>query len=166
MAQDAFTLMRSTFTLQRVLLNERALSGEENLPPLLTAREVLEFATIEGARCAHLDRKIGTLTPGKEADVVLLRTDRLNVWPLNNAAGRRGDADGLEQRRRRLHRRRGAEVAGQPGRRGRAAGHPPGPGVARRGNAPRRLPDEPRRLSGTIVSSVTSAIQPWGAKLA
>jgi 5-methylthioadenosine/S-adenosylhomocysteine deaminase len=87
MAQDAFTLMRSTFTLQRVLLNERALSGEENLPPLLTAREVLEFATIEGARCAHLDRKIGTLTPGKEADVVLLRTDRLNVWPLNNATG-------------------------------------------------------------------------------
>src|SRR5262249_31144879 len=87
MAQDPFTLMRSAYTLQRVLLNERALSGEENLPPLLTARDVLEFATIEGARCAHLDRKIGTLTPGKEADIVLLRTDRLNVWPLNNAAG-------------------------------------------------------------------------------
>jgi cytosine/adenosine deaminase-related metal-dependent hydrolase len=87
MAQDPFTLMRATFTLQRVLLNERALHGEENLPPLLTARDVLEFATIEGARGAHLDRKVGTLTPGKEADVVLLRTDRLNVWPLNNAAG-------------------------------------------------------------------------------
>jgi len=87
MAQDPFTLMRSTFTLQRVLLNERALDGEENLPPLLTARDVLEFATIEGARCAHLDHKVGTLTPGKEADVVLLRTDRLNVWPLNNAVG-------------------------------------------------------------------------------
>jgi cytosine/adenosine deaminase-related metal-dependent hydrolase len=30
---------------------------------------------------------VGTLTPGKEADVVLLRTDRLNVWPLNSAPG-------------------------------------------------------------------------------
>jgi 5-methylthioadenosine/S-adenosylhomocysteine deaminase len=87
MAQDPFTLMRSAFTLQRVLLNERALNGEDNLPPLLTARDVLEFATIDGARCAHLDRKVGTLTPGKEADIVLLRTDRLNVWPLNNAPG-------------------------------------------------------------------------------
>ena len=48
---------------------------------------MLEFATIEGARCALLDRKVGTLTPGKEADIVLLRADRLNVWPLNNAPG-------------------------------------------------------------------------------
>ena len=46
---------------------------------------MLEFATIEGARCANLDGKVGTLTPGKEADIVMLRADRLNVWPLNNA---------------------------------------------------------------------------------
>jgi cytosine/adenosine deaminase-related metal-dependent hydrolase len=58
-----------------------------NLPPLLTCRDVLEFATIEGARCAGLDRRVGTLTPGKEADIVLLAADRLNVWPLNNAPG-------------------------------------------------------------------------------
>jgi cytosine/adenosine deaminase-related metal-dependent hydrolase len=48
---------------------------------------VLEFATIEGARCAGLESKVGTLTPGKEADIVLLTADRLNVWPLNNAPG-------------------------------------------------------------------------------
>ena len=48
---------------------------------------MLEFATIEGARCAGLESKIGTLTPGKEADIVLLAADRLNVWPLNNAPG-------------------------------------------------------------------------------
>ena len=47
----------------------------------------MEFATIEGARANGLDRKIGTLTPGKEADIVLLRRDRLNVLPLNNATG-------------------------------------------------------------------------------
>jgi 5-methylthioadenosine/S-adenosylhomocysteine deaminase len=87
MAQDPFTVMRSAFTLQRMLLLQRARNGEQNLPKLLTCRDVLEFATIEGARCADLDSKIGTLTPGKEADIVLLAADRLNVWPLNNAPG-------------------------------------------------------------------------------
>jgi 5-methylthioadenosine/S-adenosylhomocysteine deaminase len=87
MAQDPFTVMRSAFTLQRLNLLQRVRHGEQNLPPLLTCREILEFATIEGARCALLDHKTGTLTPGKEADIVLLRADRLNVWPLNNAPG-------------------------------------------------------------------------------
>jgi cytosine/adenosine deaminase-related metal-dependent hydrolase len=48
---------------------------------------VLEFATVEGARCANLDGKVGTLSPGKDADIVVLRADRLDVWPLNNAPG-------------------------------------------------------------------------------
>jgi cytosine/adenosine deaminase-related metal-dependent hydrolase len=48
---------------------------------------MLEFATIEGARCANLDGKIGTLAPGKDADIILLSTERLNLWPLNNAPG-------------------------------------------------------------------------------
>jgi 5-methylthioadenosine/S-adenosylhomocysteine deaminase len=87
MAQDAFTIMRSAFTLQRLLSLQRARNGELNPPRLLTCREVLEFATIEGARCALIDRKVGTLTPGKEADIVMLAADRLNVWPLNNAPG-------------------------------------------------------------------------------
>src|SRR5262245_7740461 len=87
MAQDPFTIMRSTLTLQRLLLLQRPRTGEQNLPPLLTCRDVLEFATIEGARAAGLDHKVGTLTPGKEADIVVLEADRINVWPLNNAPG-------------------------------------------------------------------------------
>ena len=43
------------------------------------------MATTQGARDCHLDQKIGTLTPGKEADIVMLRTDMINVMPLNNA---------------------------------------------------------------------------------
>jgi cytosine/adenosine deaminase-related metal-dependent hydrolase len=85
--QDFFSLMRSTFTYQRLRVLQRARSGEQNLPALLTCRDVLEFATIEGARCANLDDKVGTLTPGKEADIVMLRADALDVWPLNNAPG-------------------------------------------------------------------------------
>ncbi|HEY3643683.1 MAG TPA: amidohydrolase family protein, partial [Xanthobacteraceae bacterium] len=86
-AQDFFTIMRSTFTFQRNQLFQRARNGEQNLPPLLSCRDLLEFATIEGARCANIDSKVGTLTPGKEADILLLTADRLNIWPLNNAPG-------------------------------------------------------------------------------
>jgi len=87
MAADMFTVMRATFTLHRTLVNERALAGEQNLPRLLTCRDVLEMATIYGAETCHLDHKIGTLTPGKEADIIVLRTDAINVTPLNNAPG-------------------------------------------------------------------------------
>ena len=79
--------MRAVFTLQHLKYFERAFSGEQNLPRRLSPRDMLEFATIEGARCADLERKVGTLTPGKEADVVLLAADRINVWPPNNAPG-------------------------------------------------------------------------------
>ena len=65
----------------------RGLAGDKNPPKLLTARDVIEFATIEGARANHLERKIGTLTPGKEADLILLRTDRFSVMPMNSATG-------------------------------------------------------------------------------
>jgi 5-methylthioadenosine/S-adenosylhomocysteine deaminase len=85
--QDVFSVMRAAFTLQHLQLFQRAFNGEQNLPPRLTPRDVLEFVTIEGARCANLERKIGSLTPGNEADVVMLRTDRLSGWPLNNAPG-------------------------------------------------------------------------------
>jgi len=87
MSADMFTVMRSTFTLHRTLINERALAGEQKLPRLLTCRDVLEMATIDGARVSHLDHKVGSLTPGKEADIVMLRTDSINVTPLNNAPG-------------------------------------------------------------------------------
>ena len=85
--QDAFSLMRQTFSFQRWQILERARKGEQNLWPLLTSRDLLEFATLAGARCANIDDKVGTLSPGKEADIVMLRADQLGLWPLNNAAG-------------------------------------------------------------------------------
>ena len=87
MTADMFSIMRTAFTLQRALVNERSLAAEQNLPPLVSCREVIEIATIGGARAAHLDGKIGTLSPGKEADIVMLAADRINVFPLNNVPG-------------------------------------------------------------------------------
>lgn len=87
MTADPFTQMRATMTLQRAFVNERALAGEETLPALLTSRDVLRFATLEGARGLKLDHKIGSLTPGKQADIVLLDATAINVAPLNNVPG-------------------------------------------------------------------------------
>jgi 5-methylthioadenosine/S-adenosylhomocysteine deaminase len=84
---DFFNQMRSMLTQQKNEVWDRKLSGDKSPPKFLTAREVLEFATIEGARANHLDKKTGSLTPGKEADVILLRHDMLNVMPMNNAVG-------------------------------------------------------------------------------
>jgi len=84
---DFFNQMRTVLTQQKDQVWDRKLSGDKNPPRFLTAREVLEYATVEGARANHLDKKIGTLTPGKEADIILLRHDMLNVMPMNNAVG-------------------------------------------------------------------------------
>ncbi len=84
---DMFTQMRSVISLQHALIFDQRLSGKENLPPLLTARDVLEFATIEGARANDLANKVGTLTPGKEADIITLRTDQVNIVPVNDPIG-------------------------------------------------------------------------------
>jgi cytosine/adenosine deaminase-related metal-dependent hydrolase len=84
---DMFTQMRSIHALQRASHFQKVLAGESNLPPLFTTRDVLELATIEGARANGLDHKVGTLTPGKEADIIMLRTDRINVMPLNDPIG-------------------------------------------------------------------------------
>jgi 5-methylthioadenosine/S-adenosylhomocysteine deaminase len=81
---DFFTTLRLTLYLQRMQINVRALAGEENLPAWLSARDILELATIEGARANGLLHKTGTLTPGKDADLIMLRTDRINVMPINN----------------------------------------------------------------------------------
>ena len=84
---DFFNQMRSVFTQQKNEVWERKLSGDKNAPKFLTVREVLEYATVEGARANGLEKKVGSLTPGKEADIILLRHDQLNVMPMNNAVG-------------------------------------------------------------------------------
>jgi cytosine/adenosine deaminase-related metal-dependent hydrolase len=76
---DMFNQMRSVLALQR------ASATAASKKPLATT-EVLACATIEGARANGLDSKVGSLTPGKQADLIMLRTDRMNVTPLNDPA--------------------------------------------------------------------------------
>jgi 5-methylthioadenosine/S-adenosylhomocysteine deaminase len=80
---DMFTQMRFLFATERALVLDRAWHAQaEEEPPLLSAHDVLEFATIEGARVCDLGDRTGSLTPGKQADLVMLRFDHANAWPL------------------------------------------------------------------------------------
>jgi hypothetical protein len=45
------------------------------------------MATIAGAAGSGLLTKVGTLTPGKEADIVVLEAKNLSTWPMNNVPG-------------------------------------------------------------------------------
>jgi 5-methylthioadenosine/S-adenosylhomocysteine deaminase len=77
---DMFTQMRFLLQTQRALVNE-TFHKRETMPDRLTmtARQVLELATIKSAQCIGLDRRIGSLSPGKQADVVLLRETDINM---------------------------------------------------------------------------------------
>ncbi len=84
---DMFTEMRVAFNIQRAMATYRRTTGDAKAPALIGVRDVLECATIGGAACAGLLNKCGTLTPGKEADIVLIRTDDINLYPSNHAIG-------------------------------------------------------------------------------
>jgi cytosine/adenosine deaminase-related metal-dependent hydrolase len=80
-----FTQMRTALVQERILAFTE--TPDTAFSPTLTHRDVLEFATIDGARACALDNKIGTITPGKQADVVLVRTDQVNVAPVVDPVG-------------------------------------------------------------------------------
>ncbi|HYR90527.1 MAG TPA: amidohydrolase family protein [Terriglobia bacterium] len=84
---DMFTEMRVAFNIQRAMATYRKANGDTNAPPIVSVRDVLECATVSGAANAGLPGKCGTLTPGKEADIVMIRTDDINLYPSNHAIG-------------------------------------------------------------------------------
>jgi cytosine/adenosine deaminase-related metal-dependent hydrolase len=80
---DMFTQMRFLWASDRLLAHEAAFAaGSVDEPELLSSQDVLEFATIEGARVCGLEERTGSLTPGKQADVVVVRCDHSNTWPV------------------------------------------------------------------------------------
>jgi len=85
---DMFSAMRALLAGTRYLVNVSALDAGQAVDPLpVTATEVLSFATQGGATAAWLGDKVGSITPGKAADVILVRTDVYGMQPLNYPAG-------------------------------------------------------------------------------
>jgi cytosine/adenosine deaminase-related metal-dependent hydrolase len=81
-----FTVMRMALQPQR-LLDNQAVVARTRAPAAglsIRPREALEWATIESARAMGLDAKIGSLTPGKQADIILIDGNDLNLFPVHN----------------------------------------------------------------------------------
>ena len=77
---DMFTQMRFLLQTQRALTNDNFHRGRPCLTGWPSRRgQALEFATIKSAQCFGLDDRIGSLAPGKEADIVLLRKTDINM---------------------------------------------------------------------------------------
>ena len=77
--------MRIGLQLQRMFDNQAVLEGDEEVTEVsISCRDTLEMATIEGARALGLEDEIGTLTPGKRADIVMLRTDDFMTAPAHS----------------------------------------------------------------------------------
>jgi cytosine/adenosine deaminase-related metal-dependent hydrolase len=103
MTADFFTQMRVCMNMQRMVVNQMVLeqgnfyppnqypTPAAGTPPLLTTRDVLRYATVNGAKALQLDgkkyAKVGSLTPGYEADIIILDAEAINVAPLNNVPG-------------------------------------------------------------------------------
>ncbi len=85
---DMFTQMRMLMSVSRGFANAEALRERRLIHPVqVTVRDMLDFATLQGAKAANLDHRTGSLTPGKDADLIVLNTASLNMFPVNNPAG-------------------------------------------------------------------------------
>ena len=72
---DMFEEMKTAAYLQKVNTME---------PSSISAYDILKMATIEGAKVLGLENEIGTLEPGKKADMIFIKTDKLHMCPAND----------------------------------------------------------------------------------
>jgi cytosine/adenosine deaminase-related metal-dependent hydrolase len=83
---DMLSQARIALGIQRSLDNVAYRQAHGSIPPTstITTREALAWVTIEGARMLGQLDKIGTLAPGKQADLVLIRASDLNMQPVHD----------------------------------------------------------------------------------
>ena len=87
MSGDMFSQARIALGIQRSLDNvaHRAAHGSIPSTSTITTREALSWVTVEGARMLNALDRIGTLAPGKQADLVMIRASDLNMQPVHDA---------------------------------------------------------------------------------
>ncbi|MGW5331280.1 amidohydrolase family protein [Streptomyces bauhiniae] len=86
LASDMFTQMRALHAIQRMRAVNAAY-GTDRQPRRITTRDVLDFATLQGAHTNGLAAVTGSLTPGKKADLLVIQAEDLNNMPLNDPIG-------------------------------------------------------------------------------
>lgn len=84
---DIFAQMRSTIAIQHATYFDLKLAGKGGLPNLMGTRDVIRHATVDGAQVAGLGDVTGSIQPGMQADIVILRADSPNIYPINDPIG-------------------------------------------------------------------------------
>ncbi|MDQ2690275.1 MAG: amidohydrolase family protein [Chloroflexota bacterium] len=90
-SSDQFTQMHAIFASERARKHhdawEQDLDGNTPTPDLINSRQVLRWATLEGAMVAGVADRTGSITPGKKADLVVIDTKAVNVAPVIDPVG-------------------------------------------------------------------------------
>jgi cytosine/adenosine deaminase-related metal-dependent hydrolase len=83
---DLLTVARMALASQRALDNAAERSRSGGIPPTSTvpAAEALAWITTEGAAMLRLGERIGSLTPGKQADIAVMSLGPLALWPVHD----------------------------------------------------------------------------------
>jgi len=83
---EMLIVARIALSHQRALDNAafRATSGTIPETSTIPVREALRWITVEGARMLGLQDRIGTISPGKQADLVFICGTDLNLWPVHD----------------------------------------------------------------------------------
>jgi cytosine/adenosine deaminase-related metal-dependent hydrolase len=88
---DQFTQMHAIFASERARRHETAwnedLDGTLPTPDLIDSRQVLRWATLEGAKVAGVADRTGSISPGKKADIVIIDTKAVNTAPVIDPVG-------------------------------------------------------------------------------
>ena len=83
---DQFTQMHAIFASERALRHQvswdQDLDGNTPTSDLINVRQVLRWATLDGAKVAGLGDRTGSITPGKKADIVIIDGGAVNVAPI------------------------------------------------------------------------------------
>jgi len=84
---DMFTQIRAAFAAERARVNATCWDLDIPIPEdMLTAKDMLKMATLDGAYVAGVEDRTGSLTPGKQADVVVIDATAVNVAPIHDPA--------------------------------------------------------------------------------
>lgn len=86
LASDLFTQMRALLAIQRMRAVNAAYGTGGDLSRI-TTHDVLDFATLQGARTNGLGDVTGSLTVGKKADLLVVQAEDINNMPLNDPIG-------------------------------------------------------------------------------
>jgi 5-methylthioadenosine/S-adenosylhomocysteine deaminase len=88
---DQFTQMHAIFASERGRRHQHAWDADPNDPNdtsnLITSRQVLRWATLDGAKVAGIADRTGSITPGKKADIVIIDAKAPNVAPVIDPVG-------------------------------------------------------------------------------